>query len=184
MAKKSSKKSTKKTTAKKEAEEIDDFEDSEFSSAEEQMDEADLGDSEDEQSSSKSIEVEAEFSGSDDVVPMRPVDELFSEELSAQEPSVADEPYKHLSVELVSQQQNHYIFKIYYQSHGFLSLLISDLLGDRILRLQHKITSLDQPIVDIIVKDGVDIIKVLKDSAKRIKKTISKIQEQLEKVKI
>ena len=183
MAKKSSKKSTKKTTAKKEAEEIDDFEDSEFSSAEEQMDEADLGDSEDEQSSSKSIEVEAEFSGSDDVVPMRPVDELFSEELSAQEPSVADEPYKHLSVELVSQQQNHYIFKIYYQSHGFLSLLISDLLGDSdVTFAAYKITSLDQPIVDIIVKDGVDVIKVLKDSAKRIKKTISKIQEQLEKV--
>ncbi len=186
MAKKSTKKEEPASTQVKDSEEVDDFEDSEFEDSDIEMDSSKVEEQAEElKTSAKRIEVESEFETEIGEISKKPVSEILMEEMQAQKPSVADEPYRYLSTELVSAVNNQYEFRIYYQSHGFLSLLVSDLLTDPEVEFAaYRATSLDQPIIKLIVKPGVDVKKVLKNSAKRIKKTIFKIQEQLEKVKI
>ena len=186
MAKKSTKKQELAPTQVKDSEEIDDFEDSTFADSEgETVSNAIEQDTEKITTSSKKIEVESEFGKEETEVSKKPVSEILLEEMKAQKPSIADEPYKHLSIELISAKNNQYEFRIYYQSHGFLSLLVSDLLSDpEVEYAAYRITSLDHPIVKVIIKPGSDVKKVLKNSAKRIKKNIFRLQEQLEKVKI
>lgn len=186
MAKKSTKKEQPASTQVKDSEEIDDFEDSQFEDSENEAEtSASEAQAEELKTSAKRVEVESEFETETSEVSKKPVSEILIEEMKAQKPSVSEEPYKHLSVELISAVNNQYEFRIYYQSHGFLSLLVSDLLTDPEVEFAaYRATSLDQPIIKVVVKPGVDVKKVLKNSAKRIKKNIFKIQEQLEKVKI
>jgi DNA-directed RNA polymerase subunit L len=186
MAKKSTKKEEPASTQVKDSEEIDDFEDSEFEDSDIDAETSVVEEKAEEiKSSAKRIEVESEFEEDNKEVSKKPVSEILMEEMKAQKPSVADEPFKYLSVELVSAVNNQYEFRIYYQSHGFLSLLVSELLSDSEVEFAaYRATSLDQPLLKVVVKPGVDVKKVLKNAAKRIKKNIFKIQEQLEKVKI
>ena len=186
MAKKSTKVQSPATTQVKDSEEIDDFDDSEFARSEkESASEILEKQTEEIKSSSKKIEVESEFGLEEPEVSKKLVSEILLEELKAQKPSVADEPYKHLSIETVSVNKNQYEFRIYYQSHGFLSLLVAELLSDpEVEYTAYRITSLDQPIIKVVVKEGSDVIKIMKNAAKKIKKNIFRLKEQFDLVKI
>ncbi len=101
------------------------------------------------------------------------------------EDSVANEPFKHLSVELEERIEDDYTFRIYWQSHGFLAWLSDHILKHPdVIYSAYKNSSLDEPLLIIRLEEGKDIRDVMGDCINKMKQETTNFSATVEKLKL
>lgn len=104
-----------------------------------------------------------------------PEEEFFEEE---EEIEIKD--YKYLKAHIIEQHNNVYRIEFIDGSHGFLNYLSSHLLQDKNVRFSaYKATSLDPPVLTLIIEPDASVKKILESAINKMKSEIKELKEAI-----